>query len=883
MWGLHNPFDDDPIISLATTTLNLSGDEKNGGKFLNNTMFWNTLTRSDLAEGLRSAYLNGHGVKFLNYSPWAHEKGYANHVQWGATASASGDNVASAGITPFLGLAGNQSASYESAWIDYADFVMFAARYMADNHPDKIESSWKSWYDSATGLIHIEIAAIGFAESFTPADYNPAYRYLYAIYKVLTTTGGSAATWGAETIVSTHPDRSSWVDAGATSSNVSLTLRVINRDFSTFSDNRPSTTVETDVTTPQTGIYQQTAHTYYQDVSQVAPGISSVTTVTRSLEVQRAYPEVVQDSVLLNTTTEAIGGGVIKTTQHFRVTERILFRLTVQTGTEPRGTVTYSPRKVFIYREGSGNGTLDAMFQTSPASEDYLCFIPVRYRHINVDSQEPARFDQHIKALRKVTGKPGKQIWDSLVQGLAASPSNDKIISAYIMFGVPTNTEDNSGRRYMFEFFDEMYLQSPGNADKMNQFVAYMQAIAAWRKAQEDWRAAQTGDQEYWPWETYPKEPTLTPVTTLPEGGVSLNSGWGWYDFNYYLGWSGITKTFGTGTYSGLKVGKVKVEGGPQIQWDVWGFPDDDGQQIVYLRTEKLDCMQLTYQRTSNEWVQLRVYGIRHHHKINENYYNGAGYSLSNYKIPSNTLIPLNYRILRDRLSLVHVTQLSCCSMYLVCNAYQETDLPWWASDAFQIVVWVVAVVAAYWGDWTAMGWAEYLQAMVSMLVAYAISRIVVDLAIKLLGKKVGAIVGTIVAVYLSGQASSAMGGSSASAATLQGSMMSAQNLLLLTTTGMNAYSAYLQASTAEYNQQTANVVSEFEKRMSDITQAYLEEFGPADATSPAVIADAILHYNGEDLDTFLSRTLMTGSDIANMSLNMIGDFVPNTVISSPT
>ena len=56
--------------------------------------------------------------------------------------------------------------------------------------------------------------------------------------------------------------------------------------------------------------------------------------------------------------------------------------------------------------------------------------------------------------------------------------------------------------------------------------------------------------------------------------------------------------------------------------------------------------------------------------------------------------------------------------------------------------------------------------------------------------------------------------------------------------------------------------------------RSYEEMFG----TAGQGVIDPMQFVSLESLDSFLSRTLMTGSDIADMSLNMVGSYSDMTL-----
>ena len=112
------------------------------------------------------------------------------------------------------------------------------------------------------------------------------------------------------------------------------------------------------------------------------------------------------------------------------------------------------------------------------------------------------------------------------------------------------------------------------------------------------------------------------------------------------------------------------------------------------------------------------------------------------------------------------------------------------------------------------------------------------------------------------------------SLSTLASEMMNAQNIMQLTSSVGNGISQYINASTAATIQKAEKVMQQYNTDMMAINKQYEEMFGIAGQG----VIDPMQLVSMESLDSFLSRTLMTGSDIADLSLDMIGNFSDMTL-----
>jgi hypothetical protein len=109
------------------------------------------------------------------------------------------------------------------------------------------------------------------------------------------------------------------------------------------------------------------------------------------------------------------------------------------------------------------------------------------------------------------------------------------------------------------------------------------------------------------------------------------------------------------------------------------------------------------------------------------------------------------------------------------------------------------------------------------------------------------------------------------------GNMLKAENIFQLTSAIGNGVSGYIQASTAEIQNQTAQVLDEYKEQSKAIAERYMEEFGSTGFIDPLAVV-GLVPFKLEDPAVFLERTLMTGTDIADISQNMLDNFTDLTL-----
>jgi hypothetical protein len=107
------------------------------------------------------------------------------------------------------------------------------------------------------------------------------------------------------------------------------------------------------------------------------------------------------------------------------------------------------------------------------------------------------------------------------------------------------------------------------------------------------------------------------------------------------------------------------------------------------------------------------------------------------------------------------------------------------------------------------------------------------------------------------------------------GNMMSAVNIINMTSAVGSGIAGYMQASTMEYAEKYAKLMEEYQEKSKLYEEMYLKEFGNGNF---AFDPNMLTNYLQEPPESFLQRTLMTGTDIAEMSLDMLSNFPKYTL-----
>ncbi len=474
-----------------------------------------------------------------------------------------------------------------------------------------------------------------------------------------------------------------------------------------------------------------------------------------------------------------------------------------------------STQKVFIYQQGTGKPALDAFFADAVSFGTYLPIIPVRINNafINEDNY-PSLYPLVKKAMKKSLPSGN---FDKLVKDLVANNDNiGDIDHATIMFGVPLNTKAQEGKQYIYEFMSRIFLSQGGT-----------------------------------------------------QSSIIFNSTGTAISFTTRIIWSSIARTVGSGViFPNAKVGDVNIY--------------STGTLNLYMQR----------QTGPNSYEQLYFFGFLHENMV---YKYKAVVTYSSEAMvdedPSSFLFPMDVNIFNS-LGLVDANQLGNYLGFMIFNCYEETKRKWYEGGilnlALIVVVVAVSVTTAGAGTGasagvlgsslsigTALGFAGamalFVGTIANAIAAMLLIRILQVGATAIFGEKVGIIIGTI-----AGMVAVAYGSAYANNQPMSGvlgQLSQPENLMKLTSSVGKGYSEYLQGEVADMQSEIGKLTEEanrIQTQIKELTAKNLSSGSPY-LTSRA-FTDTIAQA-GESSDSFLVRTLMTGTDIAEISLSMLENY----------
>ena len=554
----------------------------------------------------------------------------------------------------------------------------------------------------------------------------------------------------------------------------------------------------------------------------------------------------------------------------------------------PLGTNRWTTPQLLIYRRGTGSAPMDALFNVAGSTGEYLPFIPFRHENKFLsESYKPKVYKQAVKAYKKSVG----QKFYKLVEQMEENPDLKEIDFAYIVFGVSFNTKDMASRRYMFKYLKHL---------QQNQLIG-PGAYGSWSAEHPDiqngigqwihWYGVQTGIPAGQP--PVGAAPNRPALTGMPGNYVVIeDKGPGGTNFKQEISWNSMTHSVGSGLGKpGAKKGDVwfTFAGGQTI--NVSGYTNDEAENL------RVDTVEAYHQVSAGSFEKLVIVGLVHVNHI----YNGKSVEITAAQAlvdddESGFIIPIHYDIFRE-MSLVDSTQVGTQCVNIVFNCYQIVKKKWYQRGFFKVLL-VIAIVVitvvsggagaasvgllgANGAIGAALGFtglaATIAGAVANMVAAMILTKLITYASMELFGDKIGAIIGAIASMVALQVGTVLQAGESL--ATAWSSLMEPMNLLALTNAATNGYAGMINAGTMDIMQKAKDAADDYRKQTLALQDRYAEEFGYGNANfNPLSLTQLGDNFFTEPSEAFLSRTLLTGSDIAQISNDLITNFVEQTL-----
>lgn len=531
--------------------------------------------------------------------------------------------------------------------------------------------------------------------------------------------------------------------------------------------------------------------------------------------------------------------------------------------------------QLYIYKLGSGTADLDAVVLATASYDEFLPFLPIRLDNHYLSETFPTAWNQVSKAFKKATDGSV----DDLVDSIDDNPDIGDIDHAYVVFGVSLNVVENACKKYLYNFFSILQSNQIGGVTAYDSWKADMEAQTAIADDWRDWINGGLVGME----PPRPRFP-VPPANQIRIAGTGpVNS-----KFDTRLEWALIDNGTGVGHgMIGAKKGDLwfEVLAGETIH--NYTIKRDGGDVTWRDKPVTYDKIRLYWQNEDESYVYLDILGALHRNCV----YGAqaviikAGEALADPD-ESGFIIPLHFATWNG-MSIVDTTQMSTACIFIVFNCFEIHKTHWYDSGLFKLfLVVVIAILATLFtggGGFgvlganlavgTSLGFTGLTAAIVGS-VANALAAMVLSTIIEKFTSNLGIlgpIIGTLL-MFLVGSVASSF--SSGSAAINWGDLLKPENLLKLTDSLGQSISKGINQDTMDLQKDFTDFQKNAGRESDNIQQAYFSEFGSGNGrVDPLMFTDSSSAVLAESSDTFLTRTLMTGSDVAGMSTDLLDNF----------
>ena len=511
-----------------------------------------------------------------------------------------------------------------------------------------------------------------------------------------------------------------------------------------------------------------------------------------------------------------------------------------------------------VYCRNTGNAQYDTFFkEVIPLQRTYAPYIPIRtWNTFLGEGYMPTTYKFAKKAFKRAVGSND---YDSLISDLKKNKNIDDIDFAYIVFGVALNTPYKEGKQYIFTYLYNLWL---------NKQIS--DSISG--------KPENVFGNSFFSRVNNPRQ-------------INIKSNYGSINYNIWFEWGTMTHYYGTGqAKAGLEEGDYHF----YAENKSYSQEDEDGETTTYTVEHSYFCHQITPVR----YEVIEVTNFTYANLIYDGksvVYSGLD-ALNGSDEPNETgfIIPLQEQSFKES-GLVYTSQLAQSTYYCVFNCYVVKKVRWYQSGIFGFVIAIVIAVVVTVVTWNpaaggaaagaaagtgaaagaAVGAASstlagaIMGAVANAIAGMIVLNIVTEVAKGLFGDKVGSIIGAVASIVVMNVANGVMNGMSVSEALTQ--LSSASQMLKLANAVVSGIADAINADTQEIYNKSQTMLQEYEQRSEEISKLQAELFNQTlDITS---ITDALKSYSYEPRDSYLNRTLMTGSDIAELTMNLIHNF----------
>lgn len=512
----------------------------------------------------------------------------------------------------------------------------------------------------------------------------------------------------------------------------------------------------------------------------------------------------------------------------------------------------------WIYRYGTTDAVLDAMIDAVSPIVFGSFYPPIPFRYLN----EAVASDTSLSDLYPVAKTAFRRAFglrfDDVQEKILDNESIGDIDYVYAVMAVTFNTKEQSGKKYIFKLVEFLVENTVNHtpAGKANWFVQY--ESGTWPGLTPPWKFIKV------------------------ESKVAFVS-----NYRTDLKWAFMNKYEGTGLLKAdAKVDEVWFEAEPDplvsvpASYEFFGF----NQEVA-----------LCWQVTKDSWKRIVVTGLQYNNYVYQTDHTvvTAKAAIGEVSKDSEFLVPLHQGIF-DSLPMVDALQVSTSFSWLVFNCFKVHKAEWYESGWFKVILVVVilavSIVAAVLTGGTSLGVggaavagiltgsglgltaALIIAAAVDVIAGILISYLIGIVANELFGPKWGPLIGAIVSFVFS------FGMNVASITDAISALSSPNTWIALATATGNGVAGYVQGQAIQVAEETAKMLQEISEQSAEVQRKYNELMGGSNNGIDLGVLNQYRSDLTEHPADFLTRTLVTGSDVVEITLKQIADFTRNNL-----
>lgn len=486
-------------------------------------------------------------------------------------------------------------------------------------------------------------------------------------------------------------------------------------------------------------------------------------------------------------------------------------------------------------------------------TEDLLFSPPITFKHDKTWYTEDNAHDwywRHWRACKQAMGD--SDYFDEVFDSLQESLTDGKIAWVYFVFGLPTNMcQLNYCAHYAIQFFKMLTVSNWRNINRGQEFTST------------------TGSRSY---------------------TINANT----FNYHFQFSWSSVTYASGSGLcpapgYSDIRPGEGGVctyEG----KTTIWRQEEPDAWEYVQPVNYETKFTSIKNGKSRTIATDGWTDAIWETEGVTRNY--------------SENIIPLS-KVIFNEIPIADFTDIMQYCYNIGVTAYKVVKKKWYQTGLFQIIMVIIVIVitiiasiyggpaggaaagtagSAILGGAYALLWNIVINIAVSIIVAYVLQIVLAPILTKVFGDVIGQIFTTIISIYVSMKLGGAIGSMNTNAGTMTAIMTDPKTWLQAINAGMQGYSNMVAKKVQAIQNKTDALADTVEEIQNDIDQAIAENLGGGNILK--YVNDALYTQKTpadvESVETFFKRVFLSGSDIAEITMQCHDEFADIYINNSP-